>query len=61
MLICVKIIPDFQEEVGTGGGGAVMGTSNRAMQAAEMVYFNDQADRGYREQTEMVYGISVDR
>mmetsp|Transcript_17652 Transcript_17652/g.38168 ORF Transcript_17652/g.38168 Transcript_17652/m.38168 type:complete len:428 (+) Transcript_17652:109-1392(+) len=32
-----------------------------AMQGSELVFFSDQADKGYREQTEMVYGIGVDK
>ena len=31
------------------------------IQGSEVVYFNDQHDKGYREQTQMVYGISVDK
>ena len=31
------------------------------IQGSEVVYFNDQHNKGYREQTQMVYGISVDK
>lgn len=31
-----------------------------AMQGSHLLVFHDQADKGYREQTEMVYGLGVD-
>ena len=46
-------IKNFQEEM----GGAI---EDDIIQSSEVVYFNDQDDKGYREQTAMVYGISVD-
>jgi len=54
-------IRNFQEEMGGGMANDVVGSSGSdALQEIQLVYFNDQADKGYREQTEMVYGISVD-
>ena len=55
-------VRNFQEEIGTeGGGDNIMETDNETIQGSELVFFNDQADKGYREQTEMVYGVSVDQ
>ena len=58
-------IRNFQEEMGegvlAGTKGEETSSGSDAMQGSELVFFNDQADKGYREQTEMVYGISVDR
>lgn len=62
-------VRNFQEEIGTSGEGAFVGkkkgeaniTQEETIQGSDLVYFNDQEDKGYREQTEMVYGLSVDR
>jgi len=58
-------IRNFQEEMGEGVLAGTKEEENSsgsdAMQGSELVFFNDQADKGYREQTEIVYGISVDR
>jgi len=55
----------FQEEVGTAndnndGHTLTDATSDELIQGSEIVYFKDQAELGYREQTEMVFAISVD-
>lgn len=56
-------IRNFQEEMGDGGDrrGSLRNLEDEAVMGSEVVYFNDQEDKGYREQTAMVYGISVDR
>ena len=56
-------IRNFRDSVGASRHqGSLLGDGGRgSIAGSKMVYFNDQAERGYREQTEMVYGISVDR
>lgn len=49
-------VRNFQTEVGEGH----LPSGDKSFQGSRLVYFNDQDDKGYREQTEMVYGISVD-
>ena len=49
-------IRNLKEEMGTGDVMA----DTKQVSTSSLVYFNDQDDKGYREQTEMVYGISVD-
>lgn len=50
-------IRNLQEELGEG---ILTGSKTKEVASSSLVYFNDQADKGYREQTEMVYGIGVD-
>ena len=49
-----RYIKYIKEEI----GGAM---EEDIIQGSEVVYFNDQHDKGYREQTQMVYGISVNK
>lgn len=57
-------IRNFQNVVGegalAGATGEAVSVDSDAFRRSELVVFDDQADKGYREQTEMVYGISVD-
>lgn len=48
-------IRDFRDEVGSGIGRNIADTQSN------VVFFKDQPDKGYREQTEMVFGITVNR
>jgi len=59
-------VRNFQAEMGEGGiivgtKGEATSKGSDALKGIEMLYFNDQDDKGYREQTEMVYGITIDR
>ena len=49
-------VRNFQTEVGEGH----LPSGDKSFQGSRLVYFSDQDDKGYREQTEMVYAISVD-
>ena len=46
---------DYNDEMGRGIG------RNVADKHSDVVFFKDQSDKGYREQTEMVFGITVNR
>lgn len=46
---------DYKDEMGRGIG------RNIADKHSDVVFFKDQPDKGYREQTEMVFGITVNR
>lgn len=46
---------DYKDEMGRGIG------RNIADKHSDVVFFKDQSDKGYREQTEMVFGITVNR
>lgn len=46
---------DYNDEMGRGIG------RNIADKHSDVVFFKDQPDKGYREQTEMVFGITVNR
>lgn len=46
---------DYNDEIGRGI------SRNVADKHSDVVFFKDQSDKGYREQTEMVFGITVNR
>ena len=50
-------IRDFRDEMGS----SLSIGRNVADQHSELVFFKDQSDKGYREQTQMVFGITVNR
>jgi len=55
------LLKDYQAAAANDPKRSICRRGSAAIQGSELVYFNDQADKGYREQTEMVYGIVVDR